>query len=76
MTLDRSKSYGTIMGDTEGRAFEQDGKFFCANGSAWQPQPDDDPLPAKLKTKKPAAVSDMPADPAVDAQLAAQLGDA
>src|SRR5574337_154089 len=30
--LDRSKTFGIIFGDEEGRHFEQDGKFFDAQG--------------------------------------------
>lgn len=70
--LDKSQPYGTIMGDTEGRAFEQDGKFFGPDEKAIVSDAPAD----KPKTRKAAIVSDAPADPAVDAQLAAQLGDA
>lgn len=34
--LDKSKPYGTISGDTEGRVFEQDGRFFLADGKPWR----------------------------------------
>lgn len=47
--LDRSRSYGIISGDTEGRAFEQDDQFFMADGSLWGSGAK--PAPAK---KKPA----------------------
>lgn len=33
--LDRSKPFGTISGDVKGRHFEQDGKFFAADGTQW-----------------------------------------
>lgn len=32
MKLDKSKPYGTIYGDLDGRAFVQDGRYFNAAG--------------------------------------------
>ena len=45
--LDKSKPYGTISGDTEGRIYEQDNTFFHGDGTEWTP-------PAKAEAK-PAA---------------------
>jgi hypothetical protein len=32
-TLDRSRSYGEIMGDSQGRRYAQDGNYFDAGGN-------------------------------------------
>ncbi len=32
-TLDRTKDYSTVMGDDQGRVFEQDGVFFRSDGT-------------------------------------------
>lgn len=37
-TLDRSRPFGSIANDPEGRFFEQDGAYFGADGSAWVEQ--------------------------------------
>lgn len=67
-TLDKTKPFGIIMGDTEGRAFEQDHRFFGADEKEIVTDaPADKPKAKKVVTDAPAAV---------DAQLAAQLGDA
>ena len=34
-TLDRTRDYGSIGGDSQGRVFEQDETFFCADGTEW-----------------------------------------
>lgn len=44
-TLNRKRDFGTVAGDTEGRAFSQDGVYFDANGNEWgvpifQPEPE------------------------------------
>lgn len=67
MPLDFTRSYGTITGDDEGRCFEQDGVFYGPGGA-------DMGVP-KGKKAKQAAV-EATDDPVVDAQLAAQMGDA
>jgi len=74
-TLDRSQPFGTITGDDEGRAYEQDGVFFLATGELWQPAPDAgaDLAPAKPKKAKPEPAAETGA---VDAELAAQMGQA
>lgn len=78
-TLDRKRPFGAVIGDTEGRNFEQDGNFFRGDGTLWteparagEANPPDTPALAK-----PAAKKAKPADPApaaVDAQLDAQMG--
>jgi hypothetical protein len=72
--LDRSRDFGTIVGDDQGRRFEQDGVFFLGDGSEWTDPAGvkkDKPAPAKAKAAPVAA----PVSPAVDDQLTAQLQD-
>jgi hypothetical protein len=33
--LDREQPYGTIYGDEQGRAFEQEGVYFRGDGTVW-----------------------------------------
>ena len=37
MKLDKSKPYGTVFGDNQGRVFDQDGEYFRGDGSLWVP---------------------------------------
>lgn len=77
-TLDRKRPFGAVIGDTEGRNFEQDGQFFRGDGSLWtEPArtgevnaPD---APVLAKPAKKAKAAD-PAPAAVDEQLDAQMG--
>lgn len=64
-TLDKAKSYGVIVGDNEGRCFEQGGKYFDSDGSEHGVAK---PKPAKAEAKTEAKT----APAAVEAQLAAQ----
>lgn len=78
--LDRSRPFGTIFNDDEGRFFEQDGKFFGVRGEPWVPPAGEEEVaaPAPVKAHKPKAhkaAAPVPAPSAVDAQLDAQLGD-
>lgn len=57
-TLDRTKSFGTIAGDQQGRVFEQNSTFFCADGTEWG-----------VPKSKPADVPQDAADSQLDAQL-------
>lgn len=59
--LDRSRDFGSIQGDSQGRVYEQDGVFFSADGTEW--------ADLKKRGKKEAA-------PVDDDQLAAQLREA
>lgn len=34
--LDKSKPYGHIVNDSEGRVFEQDGRYFTGEGKPWR----------------------------------------
>lgn len=34
-TLDRTRDFGIIQGDDQGRMFEQDGTFFAGDGAEW-----------------------------------------
>lgn len=49
--LDRKRPYGSVCNDPEGRAFEQDERFFCADGSLWS----DGVAPARKKKAEPPA---------------------
>ena len=71
--LDRTREFGTITGDTEGRFFEQDHLYFTSDGSEWvnpdEPQPEHDPATTpKAKPGKAAKV-----EAKTDDQLAEQL---
>lgn len=70
MALDKSKPYGTIMGDTEGRVYEQDNKFFNAAGEEIGTDENKPAKPARGKKAEPEAPAGT--DP-VDQQLDAQL---
>jgi hypothetical protein len=77
-TFDRSRPYGSVFGDLEGRMYEQDGQFFRGDGSLWTPPATADAVdaPAAKATPK-ASAKKAAADPApatVDAQLDAQMG--
>jgi hypothetical protein len=62
--LDKAKPYGEIYGGSDGRRFEQGGKYFDATGKLWvdpaAPAPVKTPAPVKGKPveKTPAAVED------------------
>lgn len=73
--LDRKRPFGSVSNDSEGRAYEQDGTFYRADGSAWAPnEPEGDPpSPAKPAAKKKAAATD---SAPLDDQLNAQMGNA
>lgn len=71
-TLNRQKSYGEIVGDLQGRKYEQDGKYFGTNGEEIV-----DKSKQAAPAKPAAPVAPKPAvDPAakslVDDQLAKQ----
>lgn len=36
MNLDRTKDFAVVHGDSEGRCFEQDNRFFTAEGKLWR----------------------------------------
>lgn len=66
--LDRLRDFGVIMGDDQGRMFEQDGNYFTGDGEQWAE-------PAARSTRKAPAAPAMPAQGGDDnkAQLDAQL---
>lgn len=68
--LDRSRDFGTIQGDDQGRMFEQDGVFFCGDGSAWA-----EPVAAAepKKTGKGKATAAPAADSVDDGAVAGEL---
>ena len=71
-TLNRQKPYGEIIGDTQGRKYEQDGKYFGANGDEVV---DKSKQAAPAKPAAPAPPKPVVAAPvksAVDEQLAKQ----
>lgn len=73
-TFDPKKDHGTVMGEAEGRVYEQDGTFFCADGSEWtEPVARNAKVVGSkaLKAIDPAAPA---GDPAADSQLSSQLG--
>lgn len=82
--LDRTRPFGTISGDSEGRFYEQDNAYFGADGQPWLDrgvvagvavEADADaeaaPKPARKGSKATRGES---APEAVDAELNAQLG--
>lgn len=75
-TLDKTQPYGQIVGDDQGRFFEQDGLYFHGDGSEWIDPAADAVVKAKVERAKTAAVKAVKAVPAVkavDQQLADQL---
>lgn len=71
--LDRSRDFGIIQGDSEGRMFEQDGVYFLGDGSEWS-APAESKKAGKGKAAAPAPEPvDDGATAAVMNQLAAQL---
>lgn len=70
--LDRKRDFATIVGDDEGRMFEQDGKFFNGDGTPWRPRKEGAQQPAASKTT-PAPAPAKPEQPADDEQLSQQL---
>lgn len=70
MKLDYTRPYGTITGDDQGRSFEQDHKFFAADGTEWI-----DPAQPKAKAQPKPKAETVPTDVVMqaDPQLAAQL---
>lgn len=79
-TLNRARPFGTISGDEMGRMYEQEHRYFMADGSAWvEPAPlvQADPAAGTAPAAKPAAhkKAKPAAEPlAQDAQLDAQMG--
>lgn len=80
--LDKQQPYGHITGDSEGRVYEQDGRFFTADGKLWR-----DPKKKETAEEKAAREAQEKADAEAAAaaeaeaakqaeqdQLAAQLG--
>lgn len=65
--LDRSRDYGTIQGDDQGRMFEQDGAYFTGDGSEWSAPSE----PKKAGKGKAAAAP--AADTVDDGAVAAEL---
>jgi hypothetical protein len=37
MPFDQNRPHGILYGTEDGRAFEQDGKFYQSNGAEWTP---------------------------------------
>lgn len=65
--LDKERDYAVIVGDDQGRLYEQDSLYFGSDGSEWV-----EPGKRKSGATKPPAPQ---AEPAVAAdQLARQLG--
>jgi hypothetical protein len=64
--LDRSRAFGEIYGDEEGRRFEQDGQFFDGTGKLITSE-------APKPRRKPVVTETPVVDPAGLDQAAAQL---
>lgn len=75
-SLDRSRPFGTVIGDDQGRLYEQDGHFFSADGKLWKPPAEQAAAPAPAAASAPSKPRAKPAAAAAaaDDQLAAQLG--
>jgi hypothetical protein len=83
--LDKLKPFAQIVGDDEGRAFEQNGRYFTGSGQLWAP-PEVAPAPAapaeasepptRARRIRTSTTAEPPAAPPseADAQIAAQLG--
>lgn len=69
--LDKTKPYGTVHGDDEGRCFVQNGVYFDYNGDSIASVNE----PPRSHHKKPAATEGKTPAVAIagDAQIAAQL---
>jgi hypothetical protein len=75
--LDTTRNYATIFNDDQGRAFQQDGKFFGANGAEWiDPAAAAPAAPVAAPAKPPKGKAHKVEPAPVDDQLAAQLGGA
>lgn len=77
--LDRSRTFGTVCGDLEGRVYEQDGCFYRGDGTLWvsaAPEADVEEDAAPTPVPKPASRRGKATHPDVttDTQLDAQLG--
>lgn len=80
--LDKTQPYGHITGDTEGRVYEQDGRYFTVDGKPWRdPKKKEsaEERAAREADEKAAAEAAAAAAAAAekktdDDQLAAQLG--
>lgn len=71
--LDKKRPFGTIMGDLEGRAYEQDNKFFRADGSEWEDPKAKKPAAPAKKGAVQAKAEEQPKQDPVDDQLNDQL---
>lgn len=69
--LDRTRDYGIICGATDGRAFEQDGRFFDNAGLEWKPPKAGAPAAEATAAPESAdpAIGEADADPQIDIQL-------
>lgn len=68
-TFDKTRDYGEIFGDAEGRRYMQDGAFFDVNGKQVGVAND---APKAARGKRAPAV-EQPAEPTPTSQVDAQL---
>lgn len=72
-TLDKTKPYGQIQGDDQGRIYEQDHTYFTGDGMEWV-DPSGVKVEAKAaKTDKMTVKASVALQPPADDQLSAQL---
>lgn len=77
--LDRSKPYGAIHGEAQGRRYEQDGRYFCADGSQWRDPSAKESAAERAAREKAEAEAELAAkakaaEEGEDDQLSKQLG--
>jgi hypothetical protein len=72
MPLDRNKPFGRVCGDSQGRVFEQDGRFYRGDGSEWGSGPVVAALPVG-GLAAPAALDVVAPLAVVDDQVAQQM---